>query len=124
MTFLAAPVNLLEQNASLLTLYRSHANRRSLVLHQARRVGRRDRPGQPDDLRVEVEPPQLEAVILGTAVPPTQVLYLKSGALMGQILLVHSDNMSNQMHFGVKSYCGIKSNVDETHPNNIFKAFK
>ena len=78
-------------------------NRRGHVLHQARRVGRPDRPGQPDDLRFEVEPPQLEAVILGTAVAPTQVLYLKSGALNGQILLVHSDNMSNQMRFCVKS---------------------
>ena len=68
-------------------------DRRSLVLHQARRVGRRDRPGQPDDLRVEVEPPQLEAVILGTAVPPTQVLDLKSGAFRCHILLVHFGNM-------------------------------
>ena len=70
-----------------------HVNRRSLVLNQARCVGRRDRPGQPDDLWVEVEPPQLEVVILGTAVPPTQVLYLKSDAFRGHILLVHFGNM-------------------------------
>ena len=58
---------------------------RRLVLQEAGCVRRGHRAGQPDDLRVKVQPPQLEVVLVGAAVPPTQVRYLK-GVLASSLM--------------------------------------